>query len=31
MKAKHTKQIHFIKLKHTIEVYNSDNEYHFSI
>ena len=31
MKAKHTKQIHFIKLKHTIKVYNSDNEYHFSI
>ena len=31
MKAKHTKQIYFTKLKHTIEVYNSDNEYHFSI
>lgn len=30
-KAKHTKQIYFIKLKYTIEVYNSDNEYRFSI
>ena len=31
MKAKHTKQLYFRKLKHTIEVYNSDNEYCFSI
>ena len=31
MKAKHTKQIYFIKLKHTIKVYISDNEYRFSV
>lgn len=31
MKAKHTKQIYFRKLKHTIKVYISNNEYHFSI
>ena len=30
-KAKNTKWIHFIKLKYTIEVYISDNEYCFSI
>ena len=30
-KAIDTKWIHFIKLKHTIKVYNSNNEYCFSI
>ena len=31
MKAMNTKQIYFTKLKHTIWVYISDNEYRFSI
>ena len=30
-KAKYTIWIHFIKLNYTIQVYNSDNEYRFSI